>query len=101
MDVSVSPVSTRWRRQLTHLSGGMSAISAENFSAVPCGRGSLKEGSSGVARRSSEGFSERSVSTSADRKSTRLNSTPTLNSYSVFFFKKKKKIQLETAETYD
>src|SRR2546427_10379660 len=29
MDVSVSPVSTRWRRQLTHLSGGMSAISAE------------------------------------------------------------------------
>src|SRR5712671_6961427 len=48
MDISVSPVSTRWRRQLTHLSGGISAISAENFCAVPSGRRNSNEGSSGV-----------------------------------------------------
>src|SRR5229473_2781968 len=64
MDASVSPLSTRWRRQLTHLSGGISAISAENFCAVPSGRRNSNEGSSGVARRRSEGLSERSVSMS-------------------------------------
>src|ERR1700736_1205302 len=59
MAVSVSPAATRWRLQLTHLSGGMSAISEENFDALPSGKCNSNAGSSGVARRNSEGFKVR------------------------------------------
>src|ERR1700738_4897916 len=56
MAVSVSPAATRWRLQLTHLSGGISAISAENFDALPNGKCSSNAGSSGGASRKREGL---------------------------------------------